>query len=99
MSPWFRKLWNVLWPVLGNVSLRVKIMGIALMMISILGLGLTVQTRITVASILRQELEQRGLSIARDLAARSTDIVLTNNLYNLYTLIRETVQNNSDVRY
>ncbi|MGQ9467308.1 MAG: ATP-binding protein [Anaerolineae bacterium] len=99
MSPWFRKLWNVLWPVLGNVSLRVKIMGIALMMISILGLGLTVQTRITVASILRQELEQRGLSIARDLAARSTDMVLTNNLYNLYTLIRETVQNNSDVRY
>lgn len=99
MSPWFRKWWRVLWPVLGGVSLRVKIIGIALMMITILGLGLTVQTRTMVASILRQELEQRGHSIARDLAARSTDMVLTNNLYGLYALIRETVRNNSDVRY
>lgn len=99
MSTWFRKWWRVLWPVLGGVSLRVKIMGIALMMIALLGLGLTVQTRTMVASILRQEQEQRGLSIARDLAARSTDMVLTNNLYGLYTLIRETVRNNSDVRY
>ncbi len=95
----WRHLWSTLWPVLSGVSLRVKIMGIALVSIFSLGLGITGQARAMMVRSLQRELEQRGISIARDLAFRSTDLILTNNLYGLYTLARETVQANEDVRY
>ncbi len=88
-----------LWTAISRVSLRVKIMGIALLMIAVLSLGLTLQTRTILARSMERELEQRALSIARDLAFRSTDLILTNNLYSLYVLTRETVRNNEDVRY
>jgi signal transduction histidine kinase len=39
------------------------------------------------------------VSIARDLAARSTDPILTNNLFALHELARDTLENNPDVRY
>ncbi|MGB9775987.1 MAG: ATP-binding protein [Anaerolineae bacterium] len=99
MSERFLRFWLRLWPVISGVSLRIKIMGIALLMIAVLGLGLTAQTRAMLARSLERELEQRALSIARDLAFRSTDLILTNNLYSLYVLTRETVRNNEDVRY
>lgn len=99
MTEGLRRIWTRLWPVISGVSLRVKIMGIALLMIAFLGLGLTAQTRIMLARSLERELEERALSVARDLAFRSTDLILTNNLYSLYTLTRETVRNNEDVRY
>jgi len=41
MSRWLRRRWGGIWRLLGGVSLRVKIMGIALAMIALLGLGLT----------------------------------------------------------
>ena len=99
MKERWKRVWSVLWPILSGVSLRVKIMGIALISIFSLGLGITWQARATMVRSLQRELEQRGISIARDLAFRSTDPVLTNNLYGLYTLARETVQTNEDIRY
>lgn len=90
---------SALWRLLGGVSLRVKIMGIALAMIAILGLGLTWQVRRTMAQSLAWELEQRGLSIAHNLALQSTDRILTNDLYSLYQLSRDMVRGNQDVRY
>jgi len=74
-------------------------MGIALVSIFSLGLGITWQARAMMVRNLQRELEQRGISIARDLAFRSADLILTNNLYGLYTLARETAQTNEDVRY
>ncbi len=99
MTEGLRRIWARLWPLISGVSLRVKIMGIPLLMIAVLGLGLTAQTRIMLAHSLERELEERALSVARDLAFRSTDLILTNNLYSLYILTRETVRNNEDVRY
>ncbi len=93
------QVWSAIWPILSGVSLRVKIMGIALVSIFSLGLGITWQARAMMMRSLQQELEQRGISIGRDLAFRSTDLILTNNLYGLYTLAQETVQTNEDVRY
>lgn len=93
------KPWSLLWPIISNVSLRVKIMGIALLMILLLSLGLTAQTREILAHSLEQEMGQRAISIASDMAFRSTNLILTNNLYSLYILTRETVRNNRDVRY
>jgi signal transduction histidine kinase len=45
------------------------------------------------------ELEARAISVTHDLASRSTDLILTNNLYALQQLILETQANHPDIRY
>ncbi|HID63473.1 MAG TPA: HAMP domain-containing protein, partial [Anaerolineae bacterium] len=99
MKARLQRWWALIWRLVGGVSVRVKIMGIALGLVVLLGLGLTWQVRTTMTRALTAELEQRGISIARDLAARSTDLVLTNNLFALYELVQDTVANDQDVRY
>ena len=87
------------WTSISAVSVRTKIMGIVLGLVLLLGVGVTLQVRATMARTLSRELDQRGVSIARDLAARSTDLILTNNLFALHELLRDTVSNNEDLRY
>jgi signal transduction histidine kinase len=82
-----------------GVSVRVKIMGIALSMIFLLSFVVNMQARMRLSENLTEELQRRGESIARDLAARSTTLILTNNLYGLHELAHDTMDNNSDVRY
>lgn len=82
-----------------SASLRVKIMGIAVAMVFILGLGVTLQTRQALSTALLGELDREAVSTATDLAARSVDLVLTGNKYALYELISDTVANNRDLRY
>ncbi len=71
------------WRLIGSVSVGTKIMGIVLGLVLLLGVGVTVQVRATMAQVLRREMGERGVSIARDLAARSTDLILTNDLFGL----------------
>jgi len=87
------------WRIAGGVSVRVKIMGIILGFVLFLGLGVTYQVHQSMTAALLRQLEERGISIARDLSARSTDLVLTNNLFLLHELLRDTVENNHDIRY
>ncbi len=82
-----------------SVSVRLKIMGIVVGLILLLGLGATFELCHRLASSLGQELDERAVSITRDLAARSSDLVLTNNTYGLYELARSTMRENPDVRY
>lgn len=82
-----------------SVSVRIKIMGIVLGTILLLGAGMTWEVRESMIDTLNGQLEKRGVSIARDVSARATDLILTNNLYALYELLRDTVENNEDVRY
>ena len=82
-----------------SVSVRLKIMGIVVGLILLLGLGATFELRQRLASSLGHELDQRAVSITRDLAARSSDLVLTNNTYGLYELAQGTLRENQDVRY
>ncbi|HLA83015.1 MAG TPA: HAMP domain-containing protein, partial [Thermoleophilia bacterium] len=81
------------------VPVRVKIMGIALCMVGILGLVVTVQVRSSMRGTLEKELQQRGSAIARDVAGRATDLILTNNLFALHELLRTTREHNEDIRY
>lgn len=74
-------------------------MGIVLGTALLLGTGMTWEVRMNLIDTLNAQLEQRGVSIARDVAARATDLILTNNSYALYELLRDTVENNEDVRY
>ena len=80
-------------------GVRVKIMGIVLGLVLLLGLGITWQVRTSMTATLTAQLDQRGVSIARDLAARSTDLILINNTYALYGLLKDTLHNNADLRY
>lgn len=82
-----------------SVTVRTKIMGIVVGLIVLLGMGATYELQQHMASVLGQDLDARAVSIARDLAARSTDQVLTNNTYGLYQLVEDTLNNNPDVRY
>src|SRR3972149_1164761 len=83
----------------GGVTIRTKIMGIVLAMVLLLGFSVTVVVRVYLTHILEEQLAQRSISIARDLAAHSTDLMLTNNTFALFELLRDTVENNEDVRY
>jgi signal transduction histidine kinase len=93
------RFWSWFWSFAGSVSIRLKIMGIVLVLILILGLGVTFQIRSSLAETLTDELEKHGVSIARDLAARSTDLILTNNDFDLYQLLRSVAESKEDVRY
>lgn len=87
------------WRVVSAVSVRTKIMGMVLGLTLVLGFGVTLLVRISMTRTLIQELDQRGISIGRDLAARSTDPILIHDTYALYQLLRDTVANNPDLRY
>ncbi len=82
-----------------SFGIRYKVMGIALGLVLLLGLATALQVRLEMQRTLTAELDKRGQSIARDLATRSVDLILTNDLFRLQELLRETVANNSDVRY
>jgi signal transduction histidine kinase len=87
------------WSIAGAVSVRTKILGIVLGLVLLLGLGLTLQVRATLTSAMDVQLEEQGISVTRDLAARSTDLILVNDLFAVHQLLRETQANNVNVRY
>ena len=92
---WHHRLWNTL----SSVSVRTKILGIVLLMVVVPGTIVTFQVRTTLINVFRHQLEQQGVAIARDVAARSVDLVLINDLYALNRLLRDTLTHNPDVRY
>jgi signal transduction histidine kinase len=87
------------WSVAGAVSIRVKVMGIVLGLILMLGVPVTVVVRQGLSAALERELEERGVAIALSLASRSQELVLTDHLLTLYKLAKETVKNNKGVLY
>jgi len=95
----WRMLVSRFWNLAGSVNIRTKIMGIVLGGTILLSLVLTLQVHHSLTRVLEEELQARGASIGRDLAARSTDLILVNNLYSLQQLLLETQSNNQDIRY
>ncbi|RMF27285.1 MAG: ATPase, partial [Chloroflexi bacterium] len=100
MAPKSWERWrHRLWHVLGGVSVRTKILGIVLAVILLPGLLVTYQVRSALVRTMREQLQQQSLSVARDVAARSTDLVLINDLYALNRLLQDTQKYDPDVRY
>lgn len=87
------------WGILGAVSIRTKIFGIVLGSTLLLSLGFALQTRLALQEVLERKSQEHGLSIAQDLAASSTDMILINDLYALHQLLEEAQTSFSDVRY
>ncbi|MBN9392291.1 MAG: HAMP domain-containing protein [Chloroflexi bacterium] len=92
---WLRPFWLLL----GAVHIRVKILGIVLGLVLLLGLTVIIQVPQLVTQNMYSQLEEQAVSITRDLAARSTDSILINDLYTLQQLLRDTRANHPDVRY
>jgi len=74
------------WGVAGAASIRVKVMGIVIGLILMLGVPVTLVVRQGLSAALERELEERGVAIALSLASRSQELVLTDRLLALYTL-------------
>ncbi|MFW6042564.1 MAG: ATP-binding protein [Chloroflexota bacterium] len=88
-----------IWRVLGSVSLRTKIFGIVLGSTLILSLVFLAQVRNALGDVLIEKSREEGISVARDVAARATDLILINDVYSLHKLLLETQRNYTDVRY
>ncbi|GAB4545463.1 MAG: hypothetical protein Kow0063_39530 [Anaerolineae bacterium] len=99
LPPAVRRFFEWFWSVAGAVSVRTKILGIVLALVLVLGVGVTLQVRSTVRTALSHELHNRGVSITRDVAARSVDMLLVHDLYGVHRLLQDTLTNNEDVRY
>jgi signal transduction histidine kinase len=94
-SPFFTRFWRFA----GAFSVRAKIMGIVLALALLLGVGITVQVRAVFLYTLEERLQEQSVSVARDVAARATDMILINDLFGLHQLLEETQNNNPDLRY
>ncbi len=92
-------LWPRVWRLVSAVSVRVKIMGMALGLVLLLGIGILWQVRASLTRTLQRQLENQSVTIASDLAARATDPILLNDLVALQKLLEETQANNPDLRY
>jgi signal transduction histidine kinase len=99
LPPFIRQLLSQTWNIISAVSVRAKILGMALGLVLLLGAGITVQVRASLASIMQEQLDDKSITTTRDLAARATDPILLNDLVNLQKLLLETQGNNPDVRY
>ena len=95
MNNFFQKIWGIA----GAVSVRAKILGIILGLVILLGAGVTIQVRYALTVTMNAQLEEQSVSTARDLAARSTDPILLNDLLALHDLLEETTANNPNIRY
>lgn len=84
---------------LSQVSITGKIIGISIGAVILLGVFTMLEVRTTLTETLTKQLEEKGISMGRDLAARSTDFMLTNNVYFLQELVNQTVKNHQDIRY
>lgn len=95
----FKKILSRVWAIAGAVSVRTKILGIVLGFIILLGTGVTIQARFALAATMTAQLEDQSVTVSHDLAARSTDPILLNDLLGLHDLLDETLANNPNVRY
>jgi len=95
----FTRFVSAFWRWAGAVSVRTKILGMILALVLLPGIIVTLQVRKGLNSAFTEQLREQSVSIARDVAARSTDLILINDQYGVAKLLRETQENNPDVRY
>ncbi len=94
-----KSLWPALWSKAGVLSIRTKIMGIVAVCILTSALALVWYAYNDVSVSLRNELQQRGLAIGTSLAVQSRDLILTNNQFALYRLVKDTSNADKDLVY
>lgn len=89
----------VFWSTVGAVSIRTKVMGIAAVCILIAAAALLWHHYDSMSTALRDQLQQRGVSIANSIAAQSRDLILTDNQFPLYALAKDSLGADRDLAY
>ncbi len=92
-------IWSGFWPIVGAVSIRTKVMGIAAVCILIAALALVWSDYRGTFNMLSDQLQKRGISIAAGLAAQSRDSMLTMDHFTIYRLVRNTLYSDEDLTY
>lgn len=94
-----KALRSAFWARVGAVGIRTKIMGIVAVCILSSASALLWYTYNDVSAALRNELRERGIATATGLAAQSRDLILTDNQFALYNLIKEHREHDKDLAY
>lgn len=77
MKAWLARQWAATWRMVSGVSLRLKIVGIALLMAALLSLGLIWGVRATIMHVLTSELSWQGILLGGILGRVTQQIVVT----------------------
>lgn len=80
-------------------SFFVKMSGVVVLVLLILGCTSTFQTRFMMNSLFTEQQEKRGVSVASMLAARAANLILVHNYYDLHELVKDTQVHTDDARY
>ena len=90
---------NPFWSLVGIVSVRTKVVGIVVACIIMTAVSMAWRDYYDFSSALRQQLQQRGISVAVTLATQSQDFILTDNQFALYTMARNSMSADKDLSY
>lgn len=94
-----KKLKNRFLDYITSISIHVKIYGMVIAVIFLITALSIIVVRFSTSETLAYQLDERVKSIGSDVAARSGDLMLTNNIYALQKLVYDTVENNKDIEY
>ncbi|WP_280769874.1 histidine kinase [Salipaludibacillus daqingensis] len=84
---------------LKNKSVRTKILIMTIGLIFLMGMTFSFVMRELITAKLTEDLHLRAETVANDLASRSSDYVILNDIYSLYKLFDETISNHNDIEY
>lgn len=84
------KRWgSAFWMKVGAVNIRTKIMGIVALCILFSTLGMVWYVYRDVSAALRDELVKEGITVGTSLASQSRNLIITDDQFALYSLVRE----------
>jgi len=69
------------------------------LLILVLGLGGTLHARFTLSDISNDQLQMRGVALANDLSAESSELLLSNDIFGLYQDINRLLLSAEDIEY
>lgn len=84
---------------LTGISIQLKIYGMVLIVVFLVTIICLIVVSISVSNTLSSQIEDRAKSISSDIASRSVDPFLTHNIFNLQTLITDTMNSYEDIEY
>lgn len=95
MKKLFKKLVNSF----TSIAIHLKIYGMFFAIVFLITVISIIVVRVTTTDTLAIQLDERVKSIGSDVAARSGDLMLTNNIYALQKLVNDTIDHYKDVEY
>lgn len=82
-----------------NISIKAKIMGIIIFLILVLAFAINYEVRNKTSSLLEKQLIQHANSLTQNVAYMITEPVLTNNIFQLDSIMDKMVEQDPNVRY